>query len=136
MGFWVVFYCTKNEIYIKNFFSKCYQIRRKLRIWSNLLNKSLTENFIFCAMFSEHHGKTCYSFLKILWSFFRTISRCSWIFHHIKWHIIFWIYHRLLPFSFQVGNNESKMPTFEKTLPCYKKAWWKSGTQYRDPRSV
>ena len=32
---------------IKGFFSKCDQIRRKLRIWSHLLKKSLMENFIF-----------------------------------------------------------------------------------------
>ena len=35
---------------IKDSFSKCDQIRRKLRIWSNLLKKSLMENFIFCAV--------------------------------------------------------------------------------------
>ena len=35
---------------IKDFFSKCNQIRRKLRIWSYLLTKSLSENFIFCAV--------------------------------------------------------------------------------------
>ena len=35
---------------IMDFFSKCDQIRRKLRIWSHLLNKSLIENFIFCAV--------------------------------------------------------------------------------------
>ena len=34
---------------IKNFFSKCDQLSRKLRIWSHLLNKSLVKNFIFCA---------------------------------------------------------------------------------------
>ena len=33
---------------IRDFFSKCEQIRRKLRIWSHLLKKSLMENFIFC----------------------------------------------------------------------------------------
>ena len=33
---------------IKNFSSKCGQIRRKLRIWSYLLEKFLIENFIFC----------------------------------------------------------------------------------------
>ena len=33
---------------MKNFFSKCDQIRRKLRIWSHLLKKSLMEKFIFC----------------------------------------------------------------------------------------
>ena len=37
---------------IKDFFSKYYQIRRKLRIriWSYLLKKSLMKNFIFCAV--------------------------------------------------------------------------------------
>ena len=35
---------------IKVFFSKCDKIRRKLRIWSHLLKKSLMENFIFCAV--------------------------------------------------------------------------------------
>ena len=33
---------------VKDFFSKCDQIRRKLQIWSHLLMKSLMENFIFC----------------------------------------------------------------------------------------
>ena len=44
----------KLKFSIKNFFSKCGPIRRKcyffLRIWLNLLKKSLMENFIFCAM--------------------------------------------------------------------------------------
>ena len=35
---------------IKDFLSKCDQIRRKLRIWSHLQKKSLMENFIFCAV--------------------------------------------------------------------------------------
>ena len=35
---------------MKDFSSKCDQIRRKLRIWSHLLEKSLMENFIFCAL--------------------------------------------------------------------------------------
>ena len=34
----------------KNFFRKCDQIRRKLRIWSHLLKKSLMGNCIFCAV--------------------------------------------------------------------------------------
>ena len=34
---------------IKDFFSKYDKMRRKLRIWSHLLKKSLMENFIFCA---------------------------------------------------------------------------------------
>ena len=40
--------CTAQKKFsIKDFFSKCDQIRRKLRIWSYLLKKSLMENF-FC----------------------------------------------------------------------------------------
>ena len=35
---------------INDFFSKCDQIRRNLRIWSHLLNKFLMENFTFCAV--------------------------------------------------------------------------------------
>ena len=40
----------KLKFSIKDFFSKCDRIRRKLRIWSHLLKKSLMENFIFCAV--------------------------------------------------------------------------------------
>ena len=35
---------------IKEFFSKCNQICKKLWIWSDFLKKSLVENFIFCAV--------------------------------------------------------------------------------------
>ena len=44
--------CTalKIKFFIKDFFSKCDQIWRKLWIWSHLLKKSLMENFIFCAV--------------------------------------------------------------------------------------
>ena len=35
---------------IKDFFSKCDQIRSFLPIWLHLLKKSLIENFIFCAV--------------------------------------------------------------------------------------
>ena len=37
----------KIKFSIKDFFSKCDQIRRKLRIWSHLLKKSLIEDSIF-----------------------------------------------------------------------------------------
>ena len=36
---------------IKDFFSKCGKIRRKLQIWLHLLNKSLMENFFFYAVY-------------------------------------------------------------------------------------
>ena len=35
---------------IKDLFSKFDQIRRKMRIWSHLLKKSLMENLILCAV--------------------------------------------------------------------------------------
>ena len=35
---------------IKDFFSKCDQIRKKLQNWSHLLKKPLEENLIFCAV--------------------------------------------------------------------------------------
>ena len=35
------------KFFIKDFFSKCDQIRSFLRIWSHLLKKFLMENFIF-----------------------------------------------------------------------------------------
>ena len=39
-------HCTKKKFWTKDFFSKCDQIRRILRIWSRLLKKSLMENLI------------------------------------------------------------------------------------------
>ena len=42
----------KMKFSIKDFFSKCDQIRRKLPIWSYLLKKCLMENFIFCAVYA------------------------------------------------------------------------------------
>ena len=40
----------KMKFSIKDFSSKCGQIRSFLRTWSHLLKKSLMENFIFCTM--------------------------------------------------------------------------------------
>ena len=37
----------KKKFFIKDFFSKCDQIRRKLRIWSHLLKKFQMKNLIF-----------------------------------------------------------------------------------------
>ena len=45
----------KMKVSIKDFFSKCDEIRSFLRIWSQLLKKSLMENFIFC----EVHNFFC-----------------------------------------------------------------------------
>ena len=40
----------KMNFFVKNLFNKREHIRLKLRIYSHLLNKSLTENFIFCVL--------------------------------------------------------------------------------------
>ena len=40
----------KKKFSIKYFFSKCDKIRSFLQNWSHLLNKSLMENLIFCAV--------------------------------------------------------------------------------------
>ena len=41
---------TKKKISMKDFFSKCDQIRCFLPIWAHLLKKSLMENSIFFAL--------------------------------------------------------------------------------------
>ena len=48
----VTIWCSaqKMSFSIKNFFSKCDQIRKKLWIWSHLLKKSFMENFMFFAV--------------------------------------------------------------------------------------
>ena len=43
----------KMNFSITDFFSKCDQVRSFLRIWSHLLQKSVIENFIFCAVTNE-----------------------------------------------------------------------------------
>ena len=43
----------KMKFSIKDLSSKCDQIRSFMRIWSHLLEKSLMENFIFCAVLFE-----------------------------------------------------------------------------------
>ena len=40
----------KMKFSIKDFCSKCEQIRSSMRVWSHLLKKSLMENFIFYAV--------------------------------------------------------------------------------------
>ena len=44
----------KIKFSIKDFFSKCDQIRWFLRIWSHFLKKSVMENFIFYALQTSH----------------------------------------------------------------------------------
>ena len=39
---------------VKDFFSKCDQIRNFLSIWSHLVKKSLMENFSYCTVFTKN----------------------------------------------------------------------------------
>ena len=52
----------KLKSFIKGFFSKWKQIRRKLQICSHLAKKTLAENFIFCAKFLVFilHSRLCW----------------------------------------------------------------------------
>ena len=50
----------KMKFLAKDFSSKCDQILKKLRIWSQLLKISLFENFIFCAVLLSLFIKLCY----------------------------------------------------------------------------
>ena len=61
--FWKSYTAQKTKFSIKDFFTKCDQIRRKLWIWSHLLKKSLMENFILCDrwfVFNKHCNKNIY----------------------------------------------------------------------------
>ena len=51
--FWDIDAAQKMKFSIKDFSSKCDQIRSLQRIWSHLLKKSLIENFIFCALWLD-----------------------------------------------------------------------------------
>ena len=45
------FHCKKIKFSMKDFSSKSDHIRRKLPIWSHVLEKSFMENSVFCAVF-------------------------------------------------------------------------------------
>ena len=57
----------KLKFSVKDFFSNCDDIRRKLLIWTHLLKKSLMENFSFCAIKggkATPHLRDCRQFKK------------------------------------------------------------------------
>ena len=56
----------KMKFLIKDFSSKCDQVRKKLWIWSHLLKKTLTENFIFYAVKVRKNISLGIFFLKLL----------------------------------------------------------------------
>ena len=72
----------KNEVFIKDFFSKCDQIRNFLRNWSYLLKKLLMENLIFCAVMDsaalQYHSSDKDNF------YFEGFLRCQ-VWTYFKW---------------------------------------------------
>ena len=99
--------CTaqKTKFSIKDLFSKFDQICSFLRIWAQLLKKSLMKNFIFCAVLLSHQtipnptslcGWYLFSFVNIFDSFDRFLTAIVLfahnpilIFFHICSHIYF-----------------------------------------------
>ena len=65
----------KMKFSIKNFISKCDQIRKNLRIWSHLLKTFLMENFIFCAVWKSQENFQVESrfYKKIVCSYARNV---------------------------------------------------------------
>ena len=61
------------NFFIKDFFSKCYQIGSFLRIWSYLQNKFLKGNFIFCAVCGSSKQKLHVNFLTSAKSLFKSL---------------------------------------------------------------
>ena len=63
------FAVQKMKFLMKDFFSKCNQIRRKLRIRSHLLKEFLMENFSFCAVygdsFDSHYDESMEKLMKM-----------------------------------------------------------------------
>ena len=63
----------KMKFSIKDFFSKCDEIRSFLRIWLHLVKKSLMENFICCAVKDLLHYRDylffIFDYLTIILSF-------------------------------------------------------------------
>ena len=55
-------HCTKMMFSIKDFFSKCDQIRRFLGTSSHLLKKFLMKNFFFCAVIKSLLGLLSFRF--------------------------------------------------------------------------
>ena len=70
----------KMKFSILNFFSKCDKIRRKPRIWSHLLKKSLTENLIFlCSVFNGQVSTgQFYPMVKCSMSTITTLEHKGW----------------------------------------------------------
>ena len=69
--FWnlALFNAQKTKFSVRDFFSKCDPVSKKLRTWSHLLKKSLMENFIFRTVSWIIHWASSQNFLKNSYSY-------------------------------------------------------------------
>ena len=70
----------KSSFFIKDFF-RCDQIRRKLRIWSHLLKKSLMETFIFLQSSNKRFTISNLRSVSLIseWPFLIISKNCEWL---------------------------------------------------------
>ena len=101
----------KMKYSIKDFFSKCDEIRRKLRIWSRLLKQSLLDNFIFCVVFV----------LEVLQIFTK-----AFLLKNIIWTWIFFKYCRLATLLKNEKKNLLKKDVSQLKIAWYSKRQRKS----------
>ena len=75
---------------IEDFFSKCDQIRKKLRIWSHLLKKFCMENFIFCEVWPIR--RYIISVFRRLKNNTQTVIVSNHSYHQDINHLLYWFY--------------------------------------------
>ena len=109
-----VFRCAKMTFSIKDFISKCDQIRSLLRIWFHLLNKSSMENLILCAVY---YNKFCSKWKE---NIFITCQSFMWENKYFKTFKVFW---KLCTFIFKnIFIISNKVSNF---IPSQKMLWEK-----------
>ena len=130
-----IYTAQKMKFSIKDFSSKCDQIRRKLWIWSYLLQKSFMENFIFCAVlrlwrcifldFTWTHVSTGWlisTSVSFYFSFFSrlfiTFLLSIWWIRSILDSIIFYLYQHLINHISRSSNVFSRISLFEQYTYC------------------
>ena len=98
----------KMKFFIKDSSGKCDQIRRKLQIWSHLLEKSLMESFTFCALKHKKQGiknerlfDYIYSYIYFIMQSLRNVYK-SWTVYKIIWNYV--ILYKIICFFFFPGN--------------------------------
>ena len=103
----------KMKLFTNDFFSKCDRIRRKLRIWSDLLKKSFMENFIFCAVKIKIRMNS-YSMMII-----QTLKQWNYCWFCVFIFLVYW--HRGFVFHFRCWKGRKQ--SFEIWYDVYLLLW-------------